>query len=313
MRLPIVAGLGAVSESSRPCFKNDSIWPGGDVLPSPRMREGRRAICVCHDGVRPVVEAALTGVGLAVEHLLQVPADAAGAALVIVDRAARQAAGDALTSVGAPVVVIGDDLDDDGLITMMLEAPVSHLVGDPEDPDLGITSLKLATGDLFGIEKYVAGPVGERLVTDDLGKRHAMGEVVSFAESVRARRSTVHRLSSVVDELIMNALREGGPALLRWAADDHTIAISVGDGQGSLRQRDVIDHVRRARRDSGRPEPASEGGAGLGLYLVLANVASLVVNIAPGRRTEVVCLFDLSRHSRPSIARVRSLHVFSAA
>jgi anti-sigma regulatory factor (Ser/Thr protein kinase) len=277
------------------------------------MRPGRRAICVCHEGIRPVVEAGLTRVGLAVEHLQQVPEDASDAALVIVDRPARQAAGASLTSVGAPVVVVGDDLDDDGLITLMLEAPVSHLVGDPEDPDLGITSLKLATGDVFGIEKYVTGPVGERRVTDETGKRHAMAEVTTWAEAVGARQSTVHRINSVVDELLMNALREGGPALLRWAADDHTLAISVRDDQGSLRQRDVIDHVRRARRDSGRPEPASEGGAGLGLYLVLANVASLVVNIAPGRKTEVVCLFDLSRNTRPSIARVRSLHVFSAA
>ena len=277
------------------------------------MRQGRRALCVCHDGLRPVVEAALAAVGIAVEHLPAVPRSAGSAALVIVDRPARQAAGDALTTVGAPVVVVGDDLDDDGLITLMLEAPVSHLVGDPEDKDLAITSAKLASGDFFGIEKYVSGSVGERLVRDEVGKRHAIAEVTSWAESVGARRPTVHRMSSVVDELLMNALREGGPAMLRWAADDNTIAISVGDGQGSLRQRDVIDHVRRARRDSGRPEPASEGGAGLGLYLVLANVASLVVNIAPGRKTEVVCLFDLSRHRRPSIARVRSLHVFSAA
>jgi|PlaIllAssembly_1097288.scaffolds.fasta_scaffold16214_2 anti-sigma regulatory factor (Ser/Thr protein kinase) len=273
----------------------------------------RRAICVCRDEIRPIVTAALATAGLVAEHLPAVPPDAAGAALVIVDRPARQAAGGALTSVGAPVVVVGDDLDDDGLITLMLEAPVSHLVGDPQDKDLGITSAKLASGDLFGLEKYVAGQVGERLVSDDVAKRHAVAEVTAWAETIGARRPTIHRLSSVVDELLMNALREGGPAMLRWAADEHTLAISVGDGRGSLRQRDVIDHVRRARRESGRPEPASEGGAGLGLYLVLANVASLVVNIAPGHQTEVVCLFDLSRNSRPSIARVRSLHVFSAA
>jgi len=273
----------------------------------------RRAICVCRDEIRAIVAAALATAGLTVEHLPAVPTDAAGAALVIVDRPARQAAGDILTSVGAPVVVVGDDLDDDGLITLMLEAPVSHLVGDPQDKDLGITSAKLASGDLFGLEKYVAGKVGERLVGNAIAKRHAMAEVTAWAETIGARRPTIHRMSSVVDELLMNALREGGPALLRWAADEQTLAISVGDGRGSLRQRDVIDHVRRARRESGRPEPASEGGAGLGLYLVLANVASLVVNIAPGSKTEVVCLFDLSRNSRPSIARVRSLHVFSAA
>ena len=84
------------------------------------------------------------------------------------------------------------------------------------------------------------------------------------------------------------------------------IAISVGDAFGALRQRDVIDHVRRARDERGRPE-LDEHGAGLGLYLVLANVASLIVNVDPGRRTEVVCLFDrapaIAAPSRAACAR----------
>lgn len=273
--------------------------------------KGRRAICVCHDETRPGVEVALAAAGFAVEHLAQVPVDA-GADLIVVDRAARQAAGETLAALAAPVVVVGDDLDDDGLITLMLDAPVSHLVGDAKD--LRVTTAKLATGDLFGIEKYVAGAVGERRVYDDAGKRHALAEVTTWAEITGARRPTVHRIHSAVDELLMNALREGGPALVRWACDEQTIAISVGDGRGALVQRDVIDHVRRARRESGRPEYAPEsGGAGLGLYLVLANVAGLVVNVAKGTMTEIVCLFDLSKHVRPPVARVRSLHVFSGA
>ena len=132
----------------------------------------------------------------------------------------------------------------------------------------------------------------------------------------------------------MNALREapdGGDrrAVLRWAADDRAVVLSVADDLGRLRQRDVIAHVRRARHDRGRPNPSppplvadatppagtvvKSSGAGLGLYLVLANVAALVVNVSPGARTEIVCVFDLSRGLRPSVTGVRSLHVFSAA
>jgi hypothetical protein len=102
-------------------------------------------------------------------------------------------------------------------------------------------------------------------------------------------------------------------AVLRWGSDDATLAVSVSDGFGALRQRDVIDHVRRARDERGRPNPATldEPGAGLGLYLVLANVASLIVNVDPGQQTEVVCLFDLARSSNRAITSgVRSLHVF---
>jgi hypothetical protein len=185
------------------------------------------------------------------------------------------------------------------------------------------------TGDLFGLEKYLAPGtvVGERAIADDTDKRRAIAEVCAWAESVGARRPVVHRIASVVDELLMNALidapREsrpslvpGGRALLRWACDERVVAISVGDEFGALRQRDVIDNVRRARGERGRPLRDGDGasGAGLGLYLVLANVASLVVNVEPGRRTEVVCLFDLARRERRAVeSGVRSLHVFSSS
>ena len=275
--------------------------------------------------VRRVVGEALSAAGLSVEHRDDIPADSEGVALFVVDRATRQAAARQLRAAAAPVVVVGDTLDDDGLIALMLEAPVSHLVEDPADRDLGITSEKLATGDLFGLEKYVAAgaKVGERVVASDEDKRAAMGEVCTWAETNGARRPVVHRIASVVDELLMNALHDApreshpvigdGRAVLRWACDDRVLAISVGDGCGALRQRHVIDHVRRARDERGRPQPVDEPGAGLGLYLVLANVASLIVNVEPGRRTEVVCLFDLARSERAIKGRVRSLHVFAAS
>jgi hypothetical protein len=291
-----------------------------------------RALCVCRDeGVCQVVENALTRADIEVEHHASLPAEPGEVALIVVDRATREAVGDRLRAAASPVVVVGDDLDDDGLITLMLEAPVSHLVRDPGDRELGITSEKLVSGDLFGLEKYLAqgAAVAERVVRDDAEKRAAIAQVVAWAEAVGARRPVIHRLASVVDELLMNALhdapRESRPvimfgadprrAVLRWGCDDQLLAVSVSDGFGALRQRDVIDHVRRARDERGRPNPATtdESGAGLGLYLVLANVASLIVNVDPGRQTEVVCLFDLARRERRAIAGgARSLHVFEA-
>jgi len=250
-----------------------------------------RALCISRDaGVRGVVDDALARAGLTVEHADSLPEPIGEVAVVIVDRAARQAAGDRLRAIAGPVVVIGDDLEDDGLITLMLEAPISHVISDATDRDLGITSEKLVSGDLFGLEKYVGGAtIGERMIPDAAAKRLAMIEVCSWAESHGARPPAVHRLANVVDELVMNALREGERAVLRWACDGTTLAISVGDGLGTMRQRDVIDNLRRARSERGRPQDSRPyAGAGLGLYLVLANVASFIVNVEPGRRTEVV-------------------------
>src|SRR4051812_997520 len=116
----------------------------------------RRAICISRDRtLRGMVEPQLASAGVAVEHCDDVPGDTRGAVLVVIDRATRQAAGDGLGAIAAPVVIVGDDLDDDGVIAAMLDAPVSHLVADPSDRDLGITSAKLASGDLFGLEKYL--------------------------------------------------------------------------------------------------------------------------------------------------------------
>jgi hypothetical protein len=274
--------------------------------------------------LRRVIARTLSAAGVSVKLCENIPEDTRDAVLVVVDRATRQAAGYELHALSAPVMIVGDDLDDDGLIAL-LEAPVSHLVEDPHDRNLGITSKKLASGDLFGLEKYLVrgARIGERSVTDDIAKRHAISEVCSWAESIGARRPIVHRMASVLDELMMNALYDapGVPApcepraALRWGADDRMIAISVGDACGALRQRDLIDHVRRARSERGRPRPESEiqRGAGLGLYLVLANVASLVINVEAGRRTEVVCLFDRARTGQPAVSIGRSLHVFQTA
>ncbi|HEY3807517.1 MAG TPA: hypothetical protein VGL61_33175 [Kofleriaceae bacterium] len=291
------------------------------------MGSSPRAICVCSDPtICRVIDDALVAAGVAVEHATELP-DGLDAVLVIVDRATRVGAASALRAATAPVVVVGDDLDD-SLIALMLDAPVSHLVRDPADRDLGITSEKLVSGDLFGLEKYLdpGVRVGERAIIDDAAKRTAIGEVCAWAEACGARTPILHRLASVVDELLMNALhdapRESRPhlglddtrkrAVLRWASDEHTLAVSVTDTFGALRQRDVIGHVRRAREEHGRPE-LDEHGAGLGLYLVVANVASLIVNVDPGLRTEVVCLFDLAPHARRAVASgVRSLHVFAA-
>jgi len=286
----------------------------------------RRAYCVSRDdGLRGVVADALATAGLTVEHRTELPLSHEideDVAVIVVDRATREVAGAALCQLAAPVVIVGDDLDDDGLITLMLEAPVSHLVGDPRARDLGVTSKKLATGDVFGLEKYLAAGthVRERVLVSDGERQFAIDEVCAWADAIGARRPLQHRLRSVVDELLMNALREpssgGRRAVLRWASDGATLAVSVGDGLGALRQRDVIDHVRRARHERGRPRTTSaSGGAGLGLYLVLANVASMIVNIAPGERTEVVCLFELARPSRRGAipSAMRSLHVFAAS
>ena len=290
--------------------------------------ERRTAVVVSRDPeVVRAVGASLEAAGLVIEQLdtPPLPGRISGetTAVIVVDREAREAAGEALRTYGAPVIVVGDDLDDDGLVALMLDAPVSHAISDPADRSVEITGEKLASGDLFGLEKYLDGDttVLQRRVTTDGERRFVTDEICAWAETAGARRSLLHRIRSTVDELLMNALHdtpinpEGPSAVLRWAHDGGTLAISVGDTSGAIVQRDIIDNVRRARASRGRPRDSSPAiprqGAGLGLYLVMANVASLIVNVERGRRTEVVCLFDLKAGARQSVAAPRALHVFA--
>jgi anti-sigma regulatory factor (Ser/Thr protein kinase) len=299
------------------------------VLPSQPQMRSRRALCVALDGsTRAAVEQSLAAAALEVEHVAALPEPSAVApevAVVVVSPAARQRAGEALRALPVPVAIVGDHLEDDAVMALLCAAPVSHLVEDPADPTLEVAGAQLASGQVRGLEAYLgdaAGPVHERAVRDARAKRHAIDEVCAWAAALGARRALLPRLASVVDELLMNALiagADGGAepdALLRWGASARTIGIAVRDARGALRQDALIEHVRRARLEGGRPLSAAAGdgpgGAGLGLYLVLANTEGLVVNVAPGERTEVVCLFERQRAPGARLRR-RALHVFARA
>jgi hypothetical protein len=217
---------------------------------------------------------------------------------------------------------------------------VNHLIGDAEEPDddeLVVTSVKLLSGDIFGLEKYLSWgvKVADHEVRGYEDKREAMAKVTAYAKEVGARRPVISKIESVVDELLMNALydapaaatgeakRQGTPppesrALLRYACDGRYFAVSVEDDFGALRKESILEHLVRARLERGRPRapaPGEEGGAGagLGLYFILSSVTRFIANIAPGSRTEVVCLFDLKQSGRDAEACARSLHVFGGA
>ena len=190
------------------------------------------------------------------------------------------------------------------------------------------------SGDLFGLEKYLAW--GVRVQEVEVAcyeeKRAALNAVTGSARDAGARRPTVARVESVVDELLMNAMydapaaasgsaprlpidlgeRVAYPARLRWASDGRYFAVSVEDRFGALAKATIVDHVQRARAERGRPRGTGEAaGAGLGLYFIVSSVTRFIANLEPGKRTEVVGLFDLRQGGRDVESCARSLHVFA--
>jgi hypothetical protein len=60
------------------------------------------------------------------------------------------------------------------------------------------------------------------------------------------------------------------------------------------------------------PHQISEasGGAGLGLFRMFQSLSKFVVNISPGKKTEVVALVDLRVTMKQFRAAAKSFHIF---
>jgi hypothetical protein len=302
-----------------------------------------RAVCVVRDPtLRRTLQRSLGGSGSPVEFRDSLEQAAlAPDAIVFVDRDTQ--GGPALAAVTRAmgergrVVMLGGSLDDRELVALLRERALDHVIADRDTPDeheLAVTSAKLHSGDIFGLEKYLAWgvTVTEMEVSSYADKCAALDDLGRATEWLGGRRRLVNRIQSTADELLMNALYDapavGGPrlradasdrirvthvpgALLRYGCDGRYLAVSVLDRYGTLDKRAALDAVLRARADLGRPR--ANGGAGLGLYFVLSSVTRFIVNVRPGCLTEVVCLFDLRERGRDAAGWARSLHVFTAA
>lgn len=304
-------------------------------------RVAPRAVCVTSSpSLRRTLRRTLGAAGSIVEFhdtIEGATAIVTEGALVVVDQTVRRTLDRAQLEAlgrGAGLIVIGESLESDEAVAAAHARGMNHLIGegdDPDDAELVVTSVKLLSRDIFGLEKYLAWGVrvSDIVVTSYEDKREAMTSVCAYARDVGARRPVVAKIESVVDELLMNALYDApavaGPevtrrdprAVLRWGCDGRYFAVSVEDDYGALQKQAILEHLARARLERGRPRasdpnaaPGTAAGAGLGLYFILSSVTRFIANIDPGRRTEVICLFDLKQSGRDAESCARSLHVF---
>ncbi|MCG8424346.1 MAG: hypothetical protein MJE77_41165 [Proteobacteria bacterium] len=319
--------------------------------------EPPRALCITSNAsLRRTLQRTLKGAGSSVEFTDRLTEEHAhGAAIIVMDQDYRRQVDPEVIELvgggggagqaggggrGGKIIMVGDSLEDDEVVTLIRDLPMNHLISDLQNPDeleLLVTSVKLLSGDIFGLQKYLAWGVAIRessIATYD-EKRDALIAVSEHAMEVGARRQVVAKIESVADELLMNALydapaiRQGvsrktrihksninempsrEAALLRYACDGRYFALSVEDSYGELHKETILDHLSRARAERGRPRPSENGsGAGLGLYFILSSVTRFIANVEPGTRTEVICLFDMRQRGREAKNCARSLHIF---
>jgi hypothetical protein len=317
-------------------------------------REVPRTLCITSDPtLRRALRRILNAAGATVEFADSLAEVNGAVSLLFIDRDCRKqwATADLSHLLGddGTVVILGDSLEDDDVVSLLRQRNLDHVIADSQPPDeaeLVVTSVKSLSGDIFGLEKYLAwgAKVHEIAVRSYEDKRSALFTVAEAAREVGARRPVIAKIESVTDELLMNALYDAPAirsgisprlrilkateppptllpdagndvALLRYACDGRYFAVSVQDDYGELHKEAILDHLQRARTERGRPKSPEEaaGGAGLGLYFILSSVTRFIANIDRGHRTEVICLFDVRQTGRTADSCARSLHIFTAS
>lgn len=181
------------------------------------------------------------------------------------------------------------------------------------------TVTKLISQDVFGLEKYLAwgAEVKEHAITSSKQRAELNLAMDQHFERLGIRRTNRERIVTVTEELLMNAIYDApvdsaGKSLynhlprtvevnlspehygkLRFATDGMFIAVSVEDPFGALSGGTILKYLQSCYGGQAGEMNRNKGGAGRGLHQIVENSDLVVFNLQPGRRTEVIALFNV--------------------
>jgi hypothetical protein len=205
-----------------------------------------------------------------------------------------------------------------------------------EAEELIRTSEKLLRADIFGLEKYLLwGVQPYRVRIDDSRlKLDYVRQVSEYAVRLGCSPRTVEMIETVVDEVVTNAIfnaprdQTGRPkyahldrrepvtlepaeaAELQFACDGDYIGLAQIDPFGGLTQETVVTYLNRCLVKGPEQVETKSGGAGIGLFRVFQSLSKFVINVEPGRRTEVIALIDLRLPMKKFKQFPKSFHIF---
>lgn len=186
--------------------------------------------------------------------------------------------------------------------------------------ELSAMATRVLVGDIFGLEKMVSWGtlVHSQLVGDYQEKSLCISQIGEYAEAMGVRRKYREAMEQCLDEMLMNALydapvdeagkqifsdiptktrislRVEQKVVVQYACDGHQLAISVRDAFGTLERNTVLRYLYKClHAPADQQIDRKQGGAGLGLYLMVNSATTVFFNVLPGVATEAVCVFDL--------------------
>lgn len=239
-----------------------------------------------------------------------------------------------------PVVVLVNSQQANHLLPWIDQLEAVHVMHDDSVQrfnDLHVTLRKLNSGDIFGIEKYFAWSAREhRASLQSSDERDTLYEALNAFTARLCVHGRLRALAlTVLDEFVSNALynapvdasgvkRFGDlhrttPVMLgeeervevRFCADGRRLGLSVVDPFGSLKMESLRGTLVRGLRRGAQRWDRDTGGAGLGFFCAFESLSHLVVNVDPGRRTELIGILTLRDTYREFLVSGKSLNMFT--
>ena len=203
--------------------------------------------------------------------------------------------------------------------------------------ELIVTTRKILDHDIFGIEKYFIWGVrpAKMIVTKSTDKAEVVAAADEYAKSLGVNPRFASLFSSVADEFCTNAVynapldrngrhrfadksRTGLVALdpgeeieVKFCCDGRRLGISTSDPFGSLKTTELLEYLSKCLRKGEDQVDSKEGGAGLGFYYIFDSLSHFVVNLRPGKMTEMIGIIDIRGTFREFSGKHKSFNVFS--
>lgn len=205
-----------------------------------------------------------------------------------------------------------------------------------EPEELIRTSEKILRRDIFGLDKYLlwgVEPIKVR-ITSSREKPQIVRTVSEFAARLGCNERTRELIETITDEVVSNAiynaprnpdgtakyakvdrrnaitLEDSEAAELQVGCDGDYIAIAQVDNFGALDKGVVVEYLNRCLIKGPQQVSQKEGGAGIGLFRIFSSLSKFVINLQPGKKTEVITLIDLRLPMKKFRAQPKSFHIF---
>lgn len=203
--------------------------------------------------------------------------------------------------------------------------------------ELIVTTRKILDDDIFGIEKYFIWGVKpfRMIVTKSSEKGDVVAAAEEYAKNLGVNPRFASLFSSVADEFVTNAvynapldnerrhrfahvsrtglvsLDPGEEVEVKFCCDGRRLGISTSDPFGSLEAARLLQYLSKCLRKGEDQVDSKEGGAGLGFYYIFDSLSHFVVNLRPGKMTEMIGIIDIRGTFREFSSKHKSFNVFT--